>query len=84
MTRAMTRIAAVCGTALLLATAAAPAGAAYLGYGNGDPGNWDLWTEQGASPPPAPQMMHHTHAKPVHHAHHRHIAPARAHEIKSS
>lgn len=84
MTRAFTRLAAVCGTALLLATAAAPASATYLGYGNGDPGNWDLWSEQGASQAPAPQRVHHAHGKRVHHAHHRHIAPSRAHEAKPS
>lgn len=28
----------------------ASAGAAYLGYGNGDPGNWDYNTEQAGGP----------------------------------
>ncbi len=32
--------------ALLVSAAALPASAEYLGYGNGDPGNWDFWQEQ--------------------------------------
>ena len=40
-------IAAACAAALMLTGATAmQASATYLGYGNGDPGNWDLWTEQ--------------------------------------
>jgi hypothetical protein len=44
-------MAAVLGTAL----AAASAEASYLGYANGDPGNWGFYEEQhnGASPPAA-------------------------------
>ena len=51
MTRSLTSIAAACAAALVLAgTAAAPANAYYLGYGNGDPGGWDFWTEQAGGP----------------------------------
>jgi hypothetical protein len=32
--------------ALLFSATALPASAEYLGYGNGDPGNWDFWQEQ--------------------------------------
>jgi hypothetical protein len=40
-------IAAACAAALVLTGASAmQANAYYLGYGNGDPGNWDFWTEQ--------------------------------------
>jgi hypothetical protein len=35
---------------LALATATVPASASYLGYGNGYPGDWDLWTEQAGGP----------------------------------
>lgn len=37
--------------ALLMSTAALPASAEYLGYGNGDPGNWDFWQEQNGGKP---------------------------------
>lgn len=87
MTRFPTRLAAACAVALALAgSAAAPANAYYLGYGNGDPGNWDFWTEQNGGRPMGPQ----THAAPraTHHAHHyalrRHHAPARSDEVKHS
>jgi len=42
----------VCAAAGLLLQGAitAPATAAYLGYGNGDPGNWSLNTEQAGGP----------------------------------
>ena len=38
---------AICASAgIMMQTAiVASANAAYLGYGNGDPGNWDLTTE---------------------------------------
>lgn len=40
-------LAVACTAALMLTGAVAiEANAAYLGYGNGDPGNWDMWTEQ--------------------------------------
>ncbi len=50
MNRAM-RLAA-CGIAGVMMQAAfsVPAGAEYLGYGNGDPGNWDYNTEQAGGP----------------------------------
>jgi hypothetical protein len=42
----------VCAVAAVLLQSAVvhPANAAYLGYGNGDPGNWDLNTEQSGGP----------------------------------
>ena len=66
------------GAAILALTGATAmqANATYLGYGNGDPGNWDLWQEQhsGATT---------TTTKPMHHAsahHQHHVAkPARPH-----
>ena len=71
MTHASVRLAAACGTALLLAFATLPASAAYTGYGNGDPGNWDFWTEQnGGRTPGAAMTPNHAHLKHVHHAHH--------------
>jgi hypothetical protein len=79
-------LAAACGSALLLACATLPASAAYLGYGNGDPGNWDFWTEQKSghavntgmqSEAPAP------HKKAVHRAHHQ-IHNEGAKETKAS
>jgi len=36
--------------AIMLSAGAASANAAYLGYGNGDPGNWDFATEQAGGP----------------------------------
>jgi hypothetical protein len=43
---------AICVSAGIMMQSAivAPANAAYLGYGNGDPGNWDLTTEQAGGP----------------------------------
>ena len=41
---------ASCATILALLGAASAANATYLGYGNGDPGNWDLATEQKGGP----------------------------------
>lgn len=80
MTRSSMRLAASCGAVLLLACAAAPASAAYLGYGNGDPGGWDFWTEQNGGPRGPKPTPNHVQAKPVHHAHHYH----RANETKPS
>ncbi|WP_439541499.1 hypothetical protein [Hyphomicrobium sp.] len=51
MTRRSTHIATALTAAFIMAGAAVPAAhATYLGYGNGDPGNWDLWTEQAGGP----------------------------------
>ena len=36
--------------AMLLGLGTASANAMYLGYGNGDPGNWDFATEQAGGP----------------------------------
>ncbi len=68
MTRVLRNITATCAAAVMLTGAASmAANAAYLGYGNGDPGNWDMWTEQsGGVKPTAPN--HPTHAKAIHHA----------------
>jgi hypothetical protein len=81
MTRSLARAAAACAAALILAGAAAlPANAYYLGYGNGDPGNWDLWTEQNGGRNPEMQAQTRTtysareprahHARGEQHAHH--------------
>jgi len=52
--------------ALLMGVSTGAANANYLGYGNGDPGNWDLWTEQAGGP------QHKTQAHVHHAALHRH------------
>lgn len=44
------RNAAVVAIGAGLFTAPLEANASYLGYGNGDPGNWDFWTEQHGGP----------------------------------
>jgi hypothetical protein len=49
-----------------------------MGYGNGDPGNWDFWTEQngGRSPEmPAPVHVTSHHYAPSSHAQSSHHAP---------
>jgi hypothetical protein len=82
MNRALLNLAGGCTAALLMVGATAfSANANYLGYGNGDPGNWDLWTEQAGGPPPAPRAhvrhFHNAHTR-IHHAqrhahvHHQH------------
>ena len=43
-------ICACAGAALLSLGAVTVANAEYLGYGNGDPGNWDFATEQSGGP----------------------------------
>jgi len=75
MTRTSTKLGAALAATLVLAAAAVPAANAnYLGYGNGDPGNWDFWTEQNGG---RPMTMGHTGApgartlhRAVHHAKH--------------
>ncbi|MBN8911583.1 MAG: hypothetical protein J0H65_05885 [Rhizobiales bacterium] len=69
MTRSPAAAAAACVTALVLASAAVPAHASYLGYGNGDPGNWDLWTEQngGHNPDMTARAFY---VAPYHHGYH--------------
>jgi hypothetical protein len=49
-----------------------------MGYGNGDPGNWDFWTEQnGGKSPEAAAPAHvkttHHNASYTHSAHHTHL-----------
>ena len=72
--------------ALLLGAASLSANATYLGYGNGVPGNWDLWTEQNnginpdaEAPPQMRKPTHHRHAAAIHHhvhaRHHGYRAP---------
>ncbi|MGE0022603.1 MAG: hypothetical protein AB7S70_03105 [Hyphomicrobium sp.] len=75
MTPISNKLGAALAATLVLAAAAVPAAnAAYLGYGNGDPGNWDFWTEQNGGKPmtmsqqAAPQARI-TH-RAVHHAKH--------------
>ncbi len=47
MTRTLKNVAAGCAAAMLLtAGSAGAANASYLGYGNGDPGNWSFYQEQ--------------------------------------
>lgn len=77
MTRSsMKKLAAAGVSALVIAAASAPASAAYLGYGNGDPGNWDFWTEQnGGRAMTTPQHVRAAHNAPVHHR--QHIATAK-------
>ncbi len=86
MTRLSTTIGAACAAALLIAGAAVPAANAYyLGYGNGDPGAWDFWTEQNGGRPMEPALGPQVHAAPYvtrhasnHHLHHHASAPARS------
>ena len=65
------------GAAILALTGATAmqANATYLGYGNGDPGNWDLWQEQHGGATTTTKPMHHA---SVHHQHHV-AKPARPH-----
>jgi hypothetical protein len=74
MDRSLTTYAAGCISAVILMGATAmSANANYLGYGNGDPGNWDLWTEQAGGPKQAAVMAAAPAAsvakKPAHHIH---------------
>jgi hypothetical protein len=71
MSRTAIRFVSGCASALfLLGATAMSANASYLGYGNGDPGNWDFWTEQNGGPVkkavalPAPLPAKHAHAQP--------------------
>lgn len=80
MTRSSLKTLAGAGVAaLVLAGASAPASAYYLGYGNGDPGNWDFWTEQNGGRAPTMAPVHTTHHAPMHR--HTHYAAAR-HNVK--
>jgi hypothetical protein len=78
MTGSLKKIAAGCASVMLLVGATSlSANASYLGYGNGDPGNWDLWTEQngGINPDSAPQPRVKAHMRTAHHTRlqqHRH------------
>jgi hypothetical protein len=74
MDRSLSTYAAGCISAVILMGATAmSANATYLGYANGDPGNWDLWTEQAGGPkqaaeiPAAPAVA--ASKKPAHHVH---------------
>ena len=78
MTRVLRNITATCAAAVMLTgVASIGANAAYLGYGNGDPGNWDMWTEQSGGAKPAATPNHPGHAKAIHHAsvHHHQQKP---------
>ncbi|MBA2125224.1 hypothetical protein DLM45_03165 [Hyphomicrobium methylovorum] len=60
MKRTLTKIATGCASAaLLLGVSTISANAYYMGYANGDPGNWVFCQEQhnGASPPETSQVM---------------------------
>jgi hypothetical protein len=56
--------------AVLLGAASVAAQASYLGYANGDPGNWDFYQEQhnGASPP-ASEAVPPAHLEHLHRGH---------------
>lgn len=78
MTRSFKKTAlGVSAAALLMGATSLSANASYLGYGNGDPGNWDFWAEQNhgidpdvAQAPPMPQHTHRHTAVAHHHVHH--------------
>jgi hypothetical protein len=68
MKHALKNVAAGCAAVALLAGASSgAANAYYLGYGNGDPGNWGFWTEQQGGPHKAKAHVHHA-AASHHHA----------------
>jgi hypothetical protein len=71
MNRALRNTFAAGAAILALSGATAmQANATYLGYGNGDPGNWDLWQEQNGGATTTTKPI----TKPMHHAsaHHQH------------
>lgn len=53
--------------ALLMGVSAGAANAYYLGYGNGDPGNWDFWDEQNGGPVHKTKAQGHLHHTAMHH-----------------
>jgi hypothetical protein len=66
MKHAFRNVAAGCAAvALLTGASTVAANAYYLGYGNGDPGNWGFWTEQNGGPRHKTQS--HAHHTAVHH-----------------
>jgi carbohydrate-selective porin OprB len=69
MKRPLRNVAAGCAAVALLAGASSgAANASYLGYANGDPGNWSFWQEQQGGPP------HKAKAHVQHTASHHHAA----------
>src|SRR5690349_6845699 len=50
MNRAIRTTIGACAGALLMSLGAVTAQAEYTGYDNGDPGNWDFFTEQAGGP----------------------------------
>ncbi|MEO8419998.1 MAG: hypothetical protein ABI457_02285 [Hyphomicrobium sp.] len=50
MNRVLTIGITAAAAAMLQTAMMAPANAEYMGYGNGDPGNWDFATEQSGGP----------------------------------
>lgn len=57
--------------AMMISATVLPASASYLGYGNGDPGNWDLWQEQnGGKPVPDDTAVYYN----QHHRHHHYTS----------
>jgi hypothetical protein len=69
MNRTLRNVAAAWAGALILTCAGTiEANAYYLGYGNGDPGNWDYWTEQHGGAQRSEQRP----AKPVRHTYSQH------------
>ncbi len=70
MKHALRNAAAGCAAAALLVGASTgAANAFYLGYGNGDPGNWDFWTEQYGGPVHKAKTQAHVHHAALHHHH---------------
>ncbi len=64
MKHALRNVAAGCaGVALLMGASAGAANAYYLGYGNGDPGNWSFYQEQH----PHHAKAHNLHRTAMHH-----------------
>jgi hypothetical protein len=58
------------GASMLTCAATVEANAYYLGYGNGDPGNWDFWTEQNGGPQHG-DLGHTKHVRHVFAPHHQ-------------
>jgi hypothetical protein len=68
MKHALRSVAVGCtAVALVMGASTGAANANYLGYGNGDPGNWDFWTEQNGGPVQKTKAQGHVHHAAVHH-----------------
>jgi carbohydrate-selective porin OprB len=68
MKHGLKNVAAGCAAvALLIGASAGAANASYLGYGNGDPGNWGFWDEQHGGPAHKAKAQSHAHHMAMHH-----------------